>query len=155
MDHAMNEKQFGNLLRDPTDPASFDAVTEAVLRRDRRRIRVLAALCVVAWMAVVMLPWATTLPMLAKVVIHQDALYGVPATGAQSDAGKGTTEVLQIVKQAVILTFVNSLIAMFVAASFTVALIVVSRRATLRQVNARLAEISAHLQALTQGAKNT
>jgi hypothetical protein len=149
----MNEKQFGNLLRDPADDTSADALTQALLRRDRRRIRVLAGLCVVAWMAVVMLPWATTLPMLAKVVEHQNALYGVPATGPQSDAGKGTTEVLQIAKQAIILTFVLSLVCMFVAATFTVTLVFVSRRATLRQVNARLAEISSHLQSLAQNAK--
>jgi hypothetical protein len=168
----MNKKQLGNLLRDDADPLAADALTESLLRRDRRRIAVLAVLCVVAWMAVVMLPWATTLPMLAKVVEHQNELYGtaattrndggtraaaarlipleVASTTAPADTRRETTEVLQIVKQATILTFVNSLISMFVAACFTVALIVVSRRATLRQVNARLAEISAHVRALAK-----
>src|SRR3954471_10223672 len=102
MDNPMEEKQFGNLLRDPADPASFDALTEAVIRRDRRRIRILGALCVIAWMAVVMVPWATTLPMLAKVVEHQNATSAVPATASTSDTARATREVLQIVKQATV-----------------------------------------------------
>jgi hypothetical protein len=42
-------------------------------------------------------------------------------------------------------TFFGSIASMFVAAVCTVLLIILSRRATMRQVNLRLAEISAQL----------
>ncbi len=163
----MNEKELGKRLLDGGADAAPDitALTQRILDRDRRRIWLLASGCVVAWMAVVMLPWATTLPMLAKVVEFQLAANqqvggrggSAPSPAATSPATHGipgsTDEMFRVVKQATILTFVNSLVSMFVAAVFTVTLIVVSRRATLRQVNARLAEISAHVQALTRDAK--
>lgn len=161
----MNERELGKQLLDGVDAApDVAALTQRVLQRDRRRVALLAGACVVAWMAVVMLPWATTLPMLAKVVEFQlateeraggsggaaQAVATAPTTGGVPGS---TREMFHIVKQATVLTFVNSLISMFVAAVFTVSLVVVSRRATLRQVNARLAEISAHLQALTREPK--
>jgi hypothetical protein len=57
---------------------------------------------------------------------------------------------LQVVKQGTIITFVDSIACILLAAVCTVALIVSSRRATLRQVNARLAEISDQLKALAK-----
>jgi hypothetical protein len=45
-------------------------------------------------------------------------------------------------------TFIGSVTSMFVAALCTISLIILSRRATLRQLNVRLAEISAQLQLL-------
>ena len=41
-----------------------------MLRRDRRRIWFCGVACIVARMLVVMLPWSTVLPMLAKVGQH-------------------------------------------------------------------------------------
>jgi hypothetical protein len=156
----MNERELGKRLLDGGG-ASPDvaALTQRVLQRDRRRVFWLAGGCVVAWMAVVMLPWSTTLPMLAKIVEFQIAAderggggAALPATTAPATprVPESARELFRIVKEAIILTFVISLISMLVAAIFTVSLVVVSRRATLRQVNARLAEISAHVQALTK-----
>jgi hypothetical protein len=147
----MNEKELGKMLLAGNGPTDVAALTARVLARDRRRIWLLGVGCVIAWMAVVMLPWATVLPMMAKVVEHQKAVAASPA--ATTPAATGTVhehsiEVLQALKFGTIATFIGSIASMFVAAIFTVSMIVVSRRATLRQVNARLAEISAHLQEL-------
>ncbi len=141
----MSENEFGKaLLRgEQIDVASL---TERVIRRDRWRMWGLGILCVIAWMAVVMLPWATILPMLAKVVHHplDTDLTSNPATTQQSQ----NADVLEAVKFGTMAAFFSSIIAMFVAAVCTVLLIVLSRRATLRQINARLAEISRQLKAM-------
>lgn len=118
---------------------------------------IVGAVCVVAWMLVVMLPWATILPMLAKVVEYQIALNGgtaaVPAPTTPQQQHEQTLQVLQIVKQGTIATFIGSLASMFVAAVCTVSLILLSRRATLRQVNARLADLSAELKSFKSPTK--
>ena len=145
----MNEKELGRMLLAGNGPTDVAALTARVLARDRRRIWLLGIGCVIAWMAVVMLPWATVLPMVAKVVEHQNEI-GPPGP-ATAPAPALSADVLQAVRFGTIATFVGSVASMFVAAVFTVAMIVVSRRATLRQVNARLAEISAHLQTLGRG----
>jgi hypothetical protein len=138
----MSENEFAKSLLRGEDPIDVPALTARVLRRDRRRIWVLGALCVLAWMAVVMIPWATTLPMLAKVVQYQVNLdRGGPPNREQ------LLDVLRVVKVGTMAAFASSIGCMFVAAVCTVLLIVLSRRATLRQVNARLAEISAELKA--------
>jgi ABC-type Fe3+ transport system permease subunit len=145
----MNERDLGkSLLRGEAAP-DVHQLTEHVLRRDRRRVWLLAAACVVTWMLVVMLPWSTVLPMLAKVVEQVGATNGAaPATADAARQREQWTALLQIVKQGTIATFLGSLASMLMAAVCTVALIVASRRATLRQVNARLAEISDQLKAL-------
>jgi hypothetical protein len=138
----MSENEFAKSLLRGEDPIDVPALTARVLRRDRRRIWVLGALCVLAWMAVVMIPWATILPMLAKVVQYQVNLdRGGPPNREQ------LLDVLRVVKVGTMAAFASSIGCMFVAAVCTVLLIVLSRRATLRQVNARLAEISAELKA--------
>jgi hypothetical protein len=102
-------------------------------------------------MLVVMLPWATIMPMLAKVVEHQtDVSNGRIDAAAQSQQ---SIELMQIVKEGTMATFFGSIASMFVAALCTVLLIVASRRATLRQVNARLGEISAQLKTLASAPK--
>ena len=55
---------------------------------------------------------------------------------------------LQILKKGITATFLSSMTSMLIAAICTVSLIVVSRRATLRQMNVRLGEISDQLKAL-------
>jgi hypothetical protein len=144
----MNEKELGRMLLAGNGPTDVAALTARVLARDRRRIWLLGVGCVVAWMAVVMLPWATVMPMLAKVAEHQNEPNAPGA--ATAPAHPMSADVLQAVRIGTIMTFIGSVASMFVAAVFTVAMIVVSRRATLRQVNVRLAEISAHLQTLSR-----
>jgi hypothetical protein len=148
----MTDKYFGDALTRGEDPIDLDAMTRRVLRRDRRRIWLVGTACVVAWMLVVMLPWSTVLPMLAKVVEHQQAIERdaapVPAGAVTPRQHEQTQLMLQAVKVGTIATFVGSVASMFVAAVCTVCLVILSRRATLRQVNARLAEISAELKRL-------
>jgi ABC-type Fe3+ transport system permease subunit len=145
----MSDEELRKALLRGESPIDVQALTERVLRRDRRRIWILAIACVVAWMLVVMLPWSTTLPMLAKVVEHRTAMDNQSAC-ATRDAREQSTRLLQVVKQGTIATFIGSIASMFLAAICTVALIIASRRATLRQVNARLAEISSQLKLLAK-----
>jgi hypothetical protein len=146
----VNEKDLGkSLLRGEAAP-DVGALTQQVLRRDRWRVFWLATACVMAWMLVVALPWSTVLPMLAKVVQQVTAANGPTPTTADAaqQQREQWIELLQIVKKGTIAAFLSSMASMLMAAVCTVALIVASRRATLRQVNARLAEISEQLKAL-------
>jgi ABC-type Fe3+ transport system permease subunit len=145
----MNEKDLGKELLRGEGPIDLEALTQSVLRRDRRRMWLLGLACVFAWMLVVMLPWATILPMLAKIV-EQPTEMGRITTTAAAQQDERSIELLQIVKQGTVATFLLSIASMFLAAICTVSLIILSRRATLRQVNARLAEISAQLKMLTR-----
>lgn len=126
------------------------ALAAVALRRDRQRVWLLGVACIVAWMAVVMLPWATLLPMLAKVAEHQARLSGQTSL-TPAEQKVESLLILQALKAGTVLTFLGSVGSMFVASLCTVLLIVVSRRATLRQVNARLAEISSQVRALARG----
>jgi hypothetical protein len=145
----VSDKYLSDALLHGEGPIDFRALTDHVIRRDRRRVWIVGAVCVVAWMLAVMIPWSTILPMMAKVVEHQAALNQVtpPAGATPQQQQEQALQVLQIVKQGTIATFVGSLASMFVAAVCTVSLILLSRRATLRQVNARLADLSAELRA--------
>lgn len=148
----MSERELGDALLGGEDPIDLPALTARVLRRDRRRIWILGLVCVIAWMLVVMLPWATVMPMMAKVSEHQENMIRLVPASAPTDRAQ-SIELLQIVKKGTMATFFGSILSMFVAAVCTVLLIVLSRRATLRQLSARLAEISAQLRAQAGGAK--
>lgn len=143
----IDENEFGQALLRGEEPIDLAALTARVLRRDRRRIWLLGAASFISWMLVVMLPWATTMPMLAKVVTYQEQI-SRPADSTAHPPPIQMRELLQIIRRATVATFVGSVASMFFAALSTVSLIIVSRRATLRQVNARLAEISIHLKKL-------
>jgi hypothetical protein len=146
----MNEKDLGKALLAGEHPVNIDELTRNVLRRDRRRVLNLAIASVMAWMLVVALPWSTLLPMMAKIVEHAMSLnQNVPTTDPTTSAAREQTiQVLMIVKKGTMLTFAGSMISMFLAAVCTVAFIIVSRRATLRQMNVRLGEISDQLKLL-------
>jgi ABC-type Fe3+ transport system permease subunit len=143
----MNENELGEALLRGEDPIDVQALTQRVLRRDRSRMWLLGIACVVAWMFVVMLPWGFVLPMVEKVVEHQVVINRGDAT-TTAEIREESILALRSVKDCAIATFLSSIASMFVAVFCTVAFIVLSRRATLRQVNARLAEISAQLKAL-------
>ena len=133
-------------------PIDARAITEKVLRRDHLRVWILGIICVLAWMAVVMLPWATILPMMAKVVRHQVEVENA-ASMPRAETPDQRMEYLRVVKVGTMATFFSSIAAMFVAAVCTITLVLFSRRATLRQVNARLADISAQLKLLADRGK--
>lgn len=143
----MSEQNFGNSPRRQEGAIDVAALTAGVLKRDRRRVWFLGIFCIVAWMAVVMLSWATLLPMLAKVAEHEQTL-SRQATLTPAEQRVESLMVLQALKTGTVLTFLGSVGSMFVASLCTVLLILFSRGATLRQVNARLAEISSQIRAM-------
>jgi hypothetical protein len=131
-------------------PIDVARLTRGVIRRDQIWMWVLGVLCVIAWMLVVMLPWATILPMLAKVGQHVAQHEGLsttaPATAPTAEQSREQMiELAKVLKVGTMATFLDSIASMFMAAVCTVSLIILSRRATLRQVNARLGEISDQL----------
>ena len=160
----MNERQLGEALLRGESAVDAAALTEKVLRRDRRRMWGLGLVCVVAWMMVVMLPWATVLPMVAKLVhlqaeaaaqqweLNQNNNAATMVWSAKELAGRAN-EITQVVKVGTMATFFGSIGSMLVAAVCTVMLVVLSRRATLRQVNARLAEIAGELRRMGDGGR--
>ena len=155
----MNERELGRALMAGQHPIDIAKLTQRVLRRDRRRIWILGTFCVIAWMLVVMLPWATILPMMAKISQHVSQVDQTEAMQATTNPmiqkaisarmSARDLEFLAVVKQGTVATFMGSIASMFMAAVCTVSLIVLSRRATLRQVNARLGEISDQLRLLS------
>lgn len=147
----MSEKELSKAFLRGEGPIDLDALTSYVLRRDRRRIWLLAIGCVIAWMLVVMLPWSTVLPMLAKIGQYH-AQSGTATAPTTPQATEQSMALLMIVKKGTLATFAGSIASMFLAAVCTVSLIVLSRRATLRQVNMRLQEISTQIKGLA-GAK--
>jgi hypothetical protein len=151
----MSGKDFGKALMRGEDPIDLQALTLAVLRRDRRRVWILSAICFVAWMMVVMLPWATVLPAMAKISNSIGKMNGLTVSegAAATQRQQDLLSIFQVLKEGTMVTFALSIGSMFVAALCTVILVVVSRRATLRQVNARLAEISAQLKAMAGNSK--
>jgi hypothetical protein len=145
----MSENDFSKALLRGEHPIDVNELTRRVLRRDRRRMWELGTLCVLAWVATVMVPWATIMPMMEKIVQYVRGENIAPGPAPMTPQEQSLF-MLQVVKRGTIITFVDSIACILLAAVCTVALIVSSRRATLRQVNARLAEISDQLKALAQ-----
>jgi len=147
----MSENELARgLLRDET-PIDLQALTDRVLKRDRRRMWFLGIACVIAWMMVVMLPWGMVLPMIAKV--RQVQVEIANDTQTTREHREQSMLMFQVVKTGTLATLFGSIASMFIAAVCTVWLIIHSRRATLRQVNARLAEISEQLKIIGKAAK--
>jgi len=144
----MSEKDLSKAFLRGEGPIDLDGLTSYVLRRDRTRIWMLAIACVIAWMLVVMLPRSTVLPMLAKIGQYHAQSVAATAPTAIEDRAQSVA-LLMIVKKGTMATFLGSIASMFLAAVCTVSLIVLSRRATLRQVNMRLQEISTQLKGLS------
>jgi hypothetical protein len=149
----MSEKDLGDALLRGEDPIDLQALTQAVLQRDRRRMWTLGIVCFTAWMAFVALPWATIMPMMARIGQYQVEVNRAKTAPTAEEREAESIEVLKAIKLGTLATFVASILSMFVAALSTVTLIILSRRATLRQVNVRLAEISAQLKTLARESK--
>src|SRR5579872_432857 len=103
----MSDKDFGKALMRGEDPIDLHALTQSVLRRDRRRVWILSAICFVAWMMVVMLPWATVLPAMAKISDSIGKMNGItlsegaPTTQRQQDL----LSIFQVLKEGTMATF--------------------------------------------------
>jgi hypothetical protein len=170
----MNEKDFGDaLLRlDMTNrpPVDGRALTDRVLVRDRRRVRVLTWLTVGTWLVaaglVVLLLVVFGLIFPAQAKLRDDtgqnrwtpgpsAPAPVPVSGdtkgqarltpAQREQMRNDLEIAFKMSSVVITVTVG---ALALAGLFTLGLVLATRRATLRQVNANLVEITEQLKQL-------
>jgi hypothetical protein len=152
----MNEKEFGDaLLRldmSARSPADTRALTDRVLARDHRRVRVLTWLTVGAWLVAaalvlfLLVAFGLIFPAMAKV---KDDKLKDRITPAQREQVQNELEIA-FKLSTVVITFTVG--ALSLAGLCTFGLVVATRRATLRQVNANLAEIAEQLKRLRQAA---
>jgi hypothetical protein len=124
--------------------------TWAVLERDRLRVRRLTALTVAVWVFAGLL-------ILGGLVSYGFIMPMQALLAQQAEEGKATPAQREEAQRQVLVAFMKgtlliafSVAVMAVAALTTVLLILASRRATLRQVNASLVEISEQLKQLRQ-----
>src|ERR1700683_3584601 len=109
----MNERELGKALLRGEEPTDIQAMTERVLRRDRRRIWFLGITCVIAWVLVVMVPWATILPAMAKVGRYAAAMNDATTPAQRQDLEVQAAEAARV---GTIATFIDSIAAIFAAA---------------------------------------
>ena len=143
----MNERELGKAMLRREADVDAKAIADTIVRRDRRRIWSMTFGCVMAWLAVVAIAWGTILPMIAKVAESQlEATRTATLTAAEQR--EHALGVLRAMKTGTVATAFGSVITTLIAAICTVRLITFSRTSTLRQVNARLDEISAQIKLL-------
>ena len=155
----MNEKELREALLKwaaKTTPAGGPAdIVERVLARDRRRVRLLAVVTAVLWVVAaggIPLFFAVFMnfiypkmeTVLREMITHHDGL-----TPGQLENAAHT--VLMATSKLSIVLVTGSVLTLLLAACGTMLLVFASRRATLRQVNANLAEIAELIR--TGGAK--
>jgi hypothetical protein len=144
----MTEKELGKALLnlDVAPPAAPDPrqLTRQILERDRRRIRRLAALATLFWI----------LTAAGIVCLCPFYVMNVAPRLRSYQAGRAQLandwEAWATVGEWASYWILGCIIALLLAAICTVLLILLSRRATLRQINASLMEISEHLKQLRQ-----
>jgi ABC-type Fe3+ transport system permease subunit len=144
----MTEKELGKALLelDMAPPAAPDArqLTRQILARDRRRVRLLAAITTFFWvLSAGSVGW-----LIAFYFLHiapRLRAYGAGRAKLQND-----WDAWARVGDWAANSVLGCLIALVLAAVCTVMLILLTRRATLRQINAGLAEIAERLKALGQ-----
>jgi heme exporter protein D len=145
----MIEKELGSALLKldlAPSPAAPDPrqLTQKILDRDRRRIRLLAGLATLFWVLATA-GVVSLCPFYVIVVAPRLRAYEAGRAQLQNDWNEWAT--VGDWAAYLILPFIISLL---LAAVCTVLLILVSRRATLRQINASLVEISEQLKQLRQ-----
>jgi heme exporter protein D len=149
----MTEKELGRALLNvdvAPPPAAPDPrqLTLKILERDRRRIRRLAVLATLFWVlttaGVVCL-----LPFYVMVVAPRLRAYQLGRAHLEQDWNDW-----MMVGNWAACWILACIVSLLVAAVCTVLLILVSRRATLRQINANLVEISEQLKQLRQVASS-
>jgi hypothetical protein len=151
----MNEKELGDALlrldaanRSPVDAR---ALTDRILTRDRRRVRALTWLTVGTWLGAaaivlfLLVMFGLIFPALAKL---RDDKFQDRITPAQKEQMQRELEISFKMGSVVITMAVG---ALSLAGLCTLWLVVATRRATLRQVNANLVEITEQLKQLRQG----
>jgi hypothetical protein len=129
-------------------PADARAITDRVLARDHRRVRVLTWLTVGTWLVAaglvvfLLVAFGLIFPAMAKL---KDDKFKDRITPAQREQVQNELEVA-FKLSTVVITFTVG--ALSLAGLCTLGLVTATRRATLRQVNANLAEIAEQLKQL-------
>jgi hypothetical protein len=157
----MTEKELGKALLNldlASSPAAPDPrqLTRQILERDRRRIRLVAGLATFFWI----------LTAVGIVCLCPFYVMNVAPRLRSYHAGRAQLandwEVWALVGEWAAYWLLACIISLLLAAICTVLLVLLSRRATLRQINASLMEISDQLKQLrqsspceTQGSKGT
>src|SRR5579884_3983975 len=142
----MTEKELGRALLnlDVAPPAAPDPrqLTRRILERDRRRLRVLAVLATLFW-TLTAAGFVSLCPFYVIVVEPRLRAYQAGRAHLANDWNDWAT-----VGAWAAYWLLGCMLALLAAAVCTVLLILVSRRATLRQINAGLMEICEHLKQL-------
>jgi hypothetical protein len=150
----MNEKQIAKelLKHSPALPQpSVEQITSKILARDRLKIRIVTAMTVITWLSAVALI-LTVLVMLGLIFPKQAQLMRDIEQGKLSVEQRTTIQSVHIVafqKAALLVAFSVSILA--AAALCSLLLTFMIRRATLRQINASLLQISDQLKRLSPG----
>ncbi len=149
----MNDRELGRALL-ALDAAGLSGVPDArrltwqVLERDRRRVRLLAGLAIALWVLAALLvlgmfvAMGLLMPRMAK--LAQDAEAGRVAAAERERQEQEN----RVTEQMITLGVAASVGVLGLAALATVFLVLASRRATLRQINAGLLELSEQLNQL-------
>lgn len=145
----MTEKDLGKALLNldmASAPAALDPrqVTRKILERDRRRLRLLAGLAILFWVLA-----AAGIVCLCPfyVIVVAPRLRAYQAGRAQLEKDWNDWA---LVGDWAAYWILACIILLLLAAVCTVLLVLLSRRATLRQINASLVEISEQLKQLRQ-----
>ena len=137
------------------NPAGGDVqrTVDAVVRRERRRIRFLAAGTITLWVLTALLIPSIWMPMAAMIVQEATALLPdrnpTPVTAPQ--VAEVVVKMAKVTMTASGIMLVIALLAELLAAMLTVWLVLTIRRVTLRQVSDSLAEISEQLRRMQRG----
>ena len=153
----MTEKELGRALLQ-ADAAGLGStpdprlLTGAILERDRRRVRVLAAVAVALWLVPAALVAYVLASFAGDFIPKQKQLQKHVAEGRLTGEERRRLEAFHLDWMAAGAKLgAVSVAAIGLAAVVTVMLIAASRRATLRQINASLVTISEQLKQLREG----
>jgi hypothetical protein len=148
---SMNEAELGRALLN-VSAAGLGGVPDArqltwkILERDRRRVRLLAGVTVLLWLLAAAAVVALLGLYFVQIVPHEAMLMREVGKAGNKFDGAHVAHTVAMSKGAALIT--GALAVLALAALFTVALVLASRRATLRQINASLTEISEQLRQL-------
>jgi uncharacterized membrane protein YbhN (UPF0104 family) len=148
----MNEKELGRALLNldavTRPPSDTRALTDRILAGDRRRVRVLTWLTVGTWLVAaalvlfLLVAFGLIFPAMAKL---KDDKFKDRTTPVQREQAERELEIA-FKMSTVVITFTVGALAL--AGLCTFGLVLATRRATLRQVNANLVEITEQLKQL-------
>ena len=133
--------------------------TWQVLERDRRRVRLWTGVTVglwllaMAWIVFVLVTFGLLMPMQAKLLQDPDKAderFKDDPEKAKAAAQMREPVMMNLILQKLVVNVTAAVAVLSLAALATVFLVLASRRATLRQVNASLLEISEQLKLLRQ-----